>query len=342
MNAEEVADEIRMYAQTSPVSTLAGRDVVVRGELQGSDNLLWRLSASGGNDAPDEVVLKMYMDAGWVRGKREHEAQQLFAPLGLAPQPLWFDRDPELLPRQAVGYTWVEGAPVDMADRTIRRAMAEAIARVHATDPAAMPRFSPNPMGIETFWTLLRDNAGTVRSHLDDEPELAWPLNELLQAATAFVEQSLPLWHGAAPTPVHGELSPENTLVVPGGICFVDWELAGLGDPALEIARFIQGHLAGEEVQREWLADYLSYFDTPGMAERIAVYRRLLPIEWLCLLLDGLEEALRTYGTEIGDDMVRLVDAVFGTATDAFPGTTRPGRYAIQRRLRNIMAGGMF
>lgn len=341
MNAEEAADEIRMYAQTSPLSTLTGRDVTVRAELAGSDNLLWRLSASGNGAAgePTDVVIKMYMDAGWVRGRREHEAQQLFAPLGLAPQPLWFDRDAESLPRQVVGYRWVEGDAANMRDAGVRRAVAEAIARVHATDTAALSRYSPNPMGIETYWTLLQESMVTVCADLEGEPELATALDGLMRAATALARDSVPLWANAAPTLVHGEFSPENTLVGPTGVTFVDWELSGLGDPALEVARFVQGHLV-DAAQQEWLAEYRAGFDAPGLADQIDVYRRLLPVEWLCLLLDGMEEALNTYGPEIREDMLALVDAVFRAATGAFDGAARPGRDAIQRWLQTQLTGG--
>ncbi len=341
MNAE-AADAIRTYAVTSPLSTLHGRDLIVREEWQGSDNLLWRLGveANGAVEAVADTVIKMYMDAGWVRGRREFEAQQLFAPLGLAPQPLWFDRDAELLPRQVVAYQYVDGSPPDMADPGVQHAMAEAIARVHASDAAAMARISPNPMGFETFWTLLQENVATVRRELGDNTQLIQPLDALQRAAAALAEASAPLWANAAPTPVHGEFSPENTLITPSGVTFVDWELSGLGDPALEIARFVQGHLVEAHVREQWLQSYHAAFSTPELAERIAVYRRLLPVEWLCLLLGGLEDAVSTFGAEIREDMIKLVDAVFAAAGGALEVDVQPGRAAIEELLDSLIAGG--
>ncbi len=341
MNAE-AADAIHTYALTSPLSTLTHGDVIVREEWQGSDNLLWRLGVApnGASDPSPDVVIKMYMDAGWVRGRREHEAQQLFAPLGLAPQPLWFDRDAELLPRQVVGYSYVDGAAPDMADPAIRQAIAVAIARVHASDAAAMPRVSPNPMNFDTFWTLLQENVATVRADLDGNAAFIAALDALLRSAGNVAAAAAPLWANAVPTPIHGEFSPENTLIAPTGVIFVDWELSGLGDPALEVARFVQGHLVEPAARDAWLTAYLAACNAPGMAERIAIYRRLLPIEWLCLLLGGLEDAVTTFGAEIRADMVNLVTAVFAAAASAMEVAETPSRYAIERLLQSFEAGG--
>jgi hypothetical protein len=341
MNSE-AADAIRTYAVTSPLSTLAGRDVIVREEWQGSDNLLWRLgvASNGAQEPVADTVLKMYMEAGWVRGRREYEAQQLFSPLGLAPQPLWFDRDAELLPRQVVGYAYVDGSPPDMADPGVQAAVAQAIARVHATDAAELARVSPNPMGFKTFWTLLQENIATVSTDLAPFPDLVRGMTELQTAASALAAEAAPLWANATPTPIHGEFSPENTLITPRGVTFVDWELSGLGDPALEVARFAQGHLVETATREQWLATYLAAFNPPQMAERIALYRMLLPIEWLCLLLGGLEDALATFGPEIRNDMIKLVDAVFAAAGSAVDAPNQPSRSAIEHLLDSLAAGG--
>ena len=338
----EAADAIRTYALTSPLSTLAGSDLVVREEWQGSDNLLWRLSvASNGVAEPAaDTVIKMYMDAGWVRGRREFEAQQLFAPLGLAPKPLWFDRDAELLPRQVVAYAYVAGSPPDMADAQVRRALALAIATVHASDAGAMPRVSPNPMGFDTFSTLLQENIATVRTDMAHNSAIAKALDALQAAAASLAVDAASLWANAAATPVHGEFSPENTLIVPGGVTLLDWELSGLGDPALEVARFVQGHLVDNAARAAWLETYLTAYSAPGLADRIAIYRRLLPTEWLCLLLGGLEDALHTFGADIRDDMIKLVDAVFAAAAEALDVPAKPERTSIEHMLDALIAGG--
>ena len=72
--------------------------------------MLWRVESRG-----QEAVLKLSLDAGQVRSRREFDGQTLLAPFGLAPPPLWLDRIPETLPRSVLVYRWVAGEPFDAA-----------------------------------------------------------------------------------------------------------------------------------------------------------------------------------------------------------------------------------
>ena len=71
---------IHTYLTTAPASGFAGQDVRVVDAWRGEDNLLWRVTAGG-----QEAVVKLYLDAGQARGRRQADGQRLFAPPGLAP-----------------------------------------------------------------------------------------------------------------------------------------------------------------------------------------------------------------------------------------------------------------
>ncbi len=102
----DLTQAVHTYLTTAPTSQFVGAEVEIRSHWQGADNLLWHVVAPRG-----EAVLKLFLDAGQARSRRQFDGQQLFGPLGLAPQPLWVDRYPEGLSRQVLVYRWVNGDP---------------------------------------------------------------------------------------------------------------------------------------------------------------------------------------------------------------------------------------
>lgn len=286
-------EEIEIYLANGENSGFAGRAVRVGAGWQGRDNLLWRVSA-GGRDA----VLKLFLNAGQVRSSRQFDGQALFAPLGLAPQPLWHDRFPEGLSREVLVYAWAEGEPLDAQDAGQLAAHAAAAAQVHSAASGDLRRFSPHPFSLEVFRRLLAASVESIQAWLaglaeaSSQAQAARFFSILAERALAVAGAALPLWSGAAPAPVHGELRLENSLVSFGAPLLLDWELFGLGDPALEAAGFL--HFSAGELPPDgaelWLDAYLSRAGDAARAERVAVYRRLLPFDSVCYLLNGLRE----------------------------------------------------
>ena len=70
----------------------------------------------------------------------------------------------------------------------------------------------------------------------------------------------------------------------------VDWELAGIGDPARECAHVMIHMLRGLKAddRRAWQDLYLAEAARPGLASRVELYSRLLPLEGLLNLALGL------------------------------------------------------
>ncbi|MCB0132589.1 MAG: aminoglycoside phosphotransferase family protein, partial [Caldilineaceae bacterium] len=254
---------------------------------EGRDNLLWRVDANG-NDA----VLKLFLDAGQARSRRQFAGHQLAAPLGLAPSPRWVDRHPEGLARQVLVYQWQTGDPLDLHNPTHGDALAQTLAQLHSHDPSSVDRFSPNPFNLDYLWRMMQKSIAQTRRWLHDRGHTLPSFDLLADQGAALIQAALPQWAGAAPAPIHGDPRPENVLVGFGQAILVDWEFFGLGDPAQEAAAVLHtiGTAWSAAHQESWLAAYLESMEQPGLAARIGLYRRVLPLRDLCFLLDGLRE----------------------------------------------------
>ena len=126
--------------------------------------LVSAVAACGGQEA----VLKLYLDAGQARSRRQYDGQQIFAPFGLAPRPIWVDRYPEGLSRQVLIYEWLPGDALDPANPGQMAALARSVAQVHANDASEVRRFSPNPINLDYVWRILRGSITPIQGWLAD------------------------------------------------------------------------------------------------------------------------------------------------------------------------------
>jgi aminoglycoside phosphotransferase (APT) family kinase protein len=278
--------EILTYLTGAAASAFAGQPVEIVHHWQGSANLLWRIDAAG-----QDAVLKFFLDAGQVRSRRQYDGQALFATFGLAPQPLWLDRIPETLPRSVLVYRWADGEAFDAGDGYQWQTLAQAVAQVHTAVVDDMQRFSPHPVNLSYFWSVLGPSLPPLQNWLGAQGlvRLSDLLGRLYASGQQVVDAALPLWD-QAPAAVHGDLRPENFLNSFGAAVLLDWEMFGLGDPALETARFLHEQRASvsPEVLEDWLDTYLELLGDPAAQVRIDVYRRqLLPLQDAAYLLSG-------------------------------------------------------
>lgn len=315
---------IQSYLSQAPTSEFRGLDVAIVDHWEGRDNLLWRIearrAAADGHAAAQTAVLKLFLDAGQARSRRQYDGQTIFAPLGIAPQPLWYDRYPEGLSRQIMVYRWAPGEAPAPTDEQHLHELARAVSMVHGGDAGEVRRVSPNPINLDYLWRLL---AGSTQKNVAwlgrlGQTAMADAFTGLGDAAAALVANALPLWHGVPPAPVHGDLRLENAVIGPGGCVLLDWEMFGLGDPAQEAAHFLElsKHEMTATQQATWLDLYLATMDQPGLDARVAVYRHVAAYRAVSFLLDGLRElaadpqALAAHG----DDLPFLA-ATFTAAT---------------------------
>ncbi|MCB0045562.1 MAG: phosphotransferase [Caldilineaceae bacterium] len=281
---------IHTYLSAAPTGLFNGREVTLVQAWAGADNLLWRVQADD-----QDAVLKLFLDAGQARSRRQFAGQECFAPLGLAPQPLWVDRYPAGLAHQALVYAWAEGTAPDPTASSDAELLAEAVAIIHSYMPETMPRVSPHPVNLAYLQRLLASSISSIDLWLSQAgaPALQQAFGRTAGVAMSRMHQAQPLWANARPGLIHGDLTLEHVIMTGRGPVLLDWEMFGLGDPALEIGGFLlqSRSVFSDEQQAHWLTRYLARMAQPGLEQRIAAARAVLPFRHLCRLLDGVRQS---------------------------------------------------
>ncbi len=317
---QELTDGILRYLTDAPTSEFRQANLTVLDQWQGDENLLWRVRAQGidphagymevesavhaanavTRGAEVDAVVKFYLDTGQARSRRQFDGMQLAAPLGLAPAPLWVDRIPEGLARPVLIYHWAEGDALDPADPSTLDALAASVATLHRADVQALRRFSPRPVNLDFYWRLERGSIQRTRAWLPEHLAIAAAFGQLADTATQLVETALPHFGQTPPAPVHGDLRLDHALLHRGQAMLLDWEMFGIGDPALDCARFL--HFETQSLttaqQDAWRDAYLMQSDEPAMGLRLGLYERLLAFSAVTYLLVGLEENVRDTSPE--------------------------------------------
>lgn len=281
----DITAAVHAYLTGANGSAFNGAPVEMVAAWEGDDNLLWRVQSRG-----QDAVVKLYLDAGQARSRRQYDGHTLMTPLGLAPAPLWVDRYPEGLARQVLVYRWAARAPLAGDDDAGLRALAEAVAQIHDAPTDAIRRFSPHPFNLDTFWRIEAAGLASILAWMPGDLAIHKGFQELVGAAAALVDAAQA--HGLAmpPTAVHGDLRLAHAVQDRGQLSLVDWEMFGLGDPALDVARFLHREqvVLGQTVAERWLDAYLAASHQPERAAPVATYRALLPLADAAYLLNGL------------------------------------------------------
>jgi aminoglycoside phosphotransferase (APT) family kinase protein len=205
------------------------------------------------------------------------------------PEPLAFEPDGGRFATAGMLMAEVEGTSVaprilrkpeyEAARESLPGQLAEALARVHAIEPASLEGVLPGPppdpaLGQVEEWERQLDWIG------EPLPAVELGLRWLRANAPAPVEATL----------VHGDFRLGNFIVDEGGLAAViDWELAHLGDPAEDVGwlcirswRFGNDRLpvAGVGALEPFLAAYESAGGSPIDPERLRFWEVLGNVKW--------------------------------------------------------------
>jgi Ser/Thr protein kinase RdoA (MazF antagonist) len=224
----------------------------------------------------------------WARAESQREWQALnllcqHAP-GLAPEPISADLQacrPVIVMSRLPGRSLASG-PITAAELD---ALAEAVRRLHRAIPASVLA------GTEAGVSLrkVEDRTLSMAAACDRE-KLAPEVRDAYDAAVSWLDQEWPvrLPRGvAAPVFAQGDGNLANFLWDGHSVRIVDFEDAGKGDRAQELADFVE-HL-GVWNRGGVDADlFLSKFDlSPAEVQRVTSLRPLFAAFWLMMLMPG-------------------------------------------------------
>lgn len=293
---QDLTDNILRYLTVAHTSEFRQSPVSVIDHWVGDENLLWRVNAGSPDQSSTDAVVKLFLDAGQARSRRQFDGMHFAAQHSLCPDPLWVDRYPEGLARQLLVYPWIEGEPIDPTDLGALEALASGVAMLHRADVTLVRRFSPRPLNLDYFWRIEQGSMNQILAWLPESLPIVTAYRRLAAASRELVESALPHVGETPPTPVHGDLRLAHALLPCGQAVLLDWELFGLGDPALDCARFLQleAHTLTLEQQAAWREAYRTQSDQPGIGLRLDIYERLLSFNAVTYLLVGLEQNMQT------------------------------------------------
>ncbi len=183
---------------------------------------VFRLDLDAAAGTPQRVVLRVHgANHNGHAARLEYDLLLALHRLGLpVPEPLLVDDSGSLLAEPYLLQAFVDGSteiPAHAAAQHMH-AMADMLARIHATPTAALPALPPRLDPLPEVFDFLPEG--------DEWNGLRRSLEDL--AGTAYT---------GTPKLLHGDFWPENLLWREGALCGVlDWEDAALGDPLSDVA----------------------------------------------------------------------------------------------------------
>lgn len=236
-------------------------------------------------DAHSDLAVKFTIRDERDRAGREYHTLLALqnANLAIAPRPIWLERTRYAQP--VVVQTWLEGdvrsdAPADDAEW---EALLGHLVKLHRLTPdktqVTLPSAALSAHSCAEAKVLVRQNAERI-------PELEQPsyMRALLKR---FEQVPFPEWPIRHLALCRADPNLTNFIRRPGIWSAVDWENAGWGDPAFEIADLTThpAYLAVPQAQWEKvIARYCELSRDAVLYEHIQAYRRALVLWWVVRL----------------------------------------------------------
>ncbi|MBM3129622.1 MAG: aminoglycoside phosphotransferase family protein [Chloroflexi bacterium] len=274
---DPLCDLLTYLAETDPQSETTWRDWRVTRVTGGWNNLLYRAT----NDAHDLAIKFTRRDAR-DRAGREYAALLVLqqSRLNIAPAPVLRARERYRLP--VVVQTWIAGEvknapPVDDAEWMLLLEHYAALARVTRANT------SLNLLDAVLTMKSARDAQARVRQQLARLPNDAH--NESIAHLIQQMETArFPEWDAPPATLCRVDPNILNFIRRDHAWLSVDWENAGWGDPAFEIADLMAhpSYISVSPARWEWAIErYCRLMNDPQMETRIRTYHRIMLVWWV-------------------------------------------------------------
>jgi aminoglycoside phosphotransferase (APT) family kinase protein len=252
----------------------------------GWSNLLYRVTGPSYDWAVKFTVRDRRDRAG-----REYHALQALRQAGrsVAPEPLLLDR--RRYPQPVVVQTWLAGEvsaepPTSEADW---ERLLQHMATIHSVTPATTP---VTLLRAVVDARSAREGRELVQQQMAKLPENARPPS-LQPLMRRFEATGFPRWPSPPLALCRTDNNILNVIRRPGPWASVDWENAGWGDPAFDVAQLMTHPAYLSVPSRRWdrvVATCCRMADDEALAERIRVYHTILAVWWVARVARFLYE----------------------------------------------------
>ena len=196
----------------------------------------------------------------------EHEISRVAWGIGIAPEPVAFLFDHEILITR-----FVEGAPLDTNDPAAIRNVAKLLHQLHS---------APEVPGVFDLPAVIDDYIATAKRFNVTHPP---KLSEALEFSAKIINAI-----GGCPkvsVPCHNDLIAANFLQSRDQLYLLDWEYAGMGDPYVDLGNCAVNFCMDETACTIFMESYLGREPSAGEMAQLHLLR----------VLSDLREAMWSY-----------------------------------------------
>lgn len=283
----------------------------------GANNAMYRARVDG-----QAYACKLCVVDERHRAQREFAALDLLqrANLDLAPQPIALDESCALFEFPIVVYRWLDGSSLKPPLTQMQlSALLDSLQTLHTIRPTDFPNVQLHDAFFHNFnfdfyicelRKFFYDYSAWLAASVPHGQTLVERENRLIDICAEKIVQSRvnPSRDCIAVRLSHVDPNLSNTVWQTGQpLRWIDWEFAGWGDPAMELAD-LRWHISLDELtqsQHTWLREnYRRPENDPEFDERLAMWDCILVTRW-CLLITRL-----LWSAHNGPDRVRLTHFV--------------------------------
>lgn len=290
-----VGEPIRQYVRSLGVMfrALAGScsDVWVAPLGQGWNNRLYEIRTISG-----EYVLKVYPAGREERMRREYAALRALESVGSIPRACLSDAAAAFIDAPVLIYQKVPGRPIhgeELTEQDLDQ-LAEVWQRVHRLEPVrdTLLQTAVGPWEPAECLAYIERDLKTLSAYpVEGDPRLSDAVKQLrgLMRYAGLMDLKRSLWREPRLRLCQGDHRLANVIKdETGKLWLVDWEHAGIMDPAYEVAGFLwhpETSALTPSHRSQFIRAYCERSDNPFCYEQVSIYLSLLPLQWVSRLL---------------------------------------------------------
>jgi len=202
--------------------------------------------------------------------------------LNVAPKPFLYELKNKMFRSSFIILEYVEGKALpndyQLSDEQLK-ILAKELTILHLYK--ITKKIPPNKLSFKGYLTRFKQDIRYINKKIS-ENKLGNSFSEtLLNIKNILIKEVRKNEEKNVSCITHGDIAPQNIIEVPSGFKFIDWESAGIGDPAAEVAFVIDGigFPISETQKKAFLNEYLKHRCDSTLQQRINLFIKLIRFE---------------------------------------------------------------